>query len=116
MVRRTVQRTDTSHTKQVQRALTCMIFVLVVIPLFQRGRGVCKQKLSSRCVDFEFWKRGGGDHIRKKKGGERGGGNRVKRKERKTGRRLVFPMDSKTRIDPSISHLQKSFSLHLFAF
>ena len=32
-----VQRTDTSHMKQVWRALTCTIFVLVVIPLFQRN-------------------------------------------------------------------------------
>ena len=38
--------------------LTWTIFVLVVIPLFQQGKGVCKQKMDSRCVDFEFWKEG----------------------------------------------------------
>ena len=32
-----VQRTDTSHMKQVWRALACTIFVLVVIPLFQQN-------------------------------------------------------------------------------
>ena len=32
-----VQRTDTSHMKQVWRALTCTIFVLVIIPLFQQN-------------------------------------------------------------------------------
>ena len=32
------------------------------------------------------------------------------------GRAFCFPLDSRTRMDPSFSRLRKSFSLHLFAF
>ena len=108
---------NTSHTKQVWRAITASPGRFLSWLLFHcssRARGCANKKWIVGAWILNFEKRAWRPYKEKKR--EKRGGNKVKRKERKTGRRFVFPLDSRTRIDPSISHLQKSFSLDLFAF
>ena len=61
--------TDTSHTKQVRRALSWRIFfVLVVIPLFQPGQwSANKNAQTDNGWILKILKRGSGDDIRTEK-------------------------------------------------